>query len=69
MEPTRVGSDINQLHLQHYNARTVNAIYIHVLFSRLSTTPFLYGKIHCEALDLLSASIATFDSPDNFRLG
>ena len=49
------------LRLNHYNFRTVKGI--NVLFSILNTTSFLYGKIYLRVLDLLRASIASFDTP------
>ena len=47
--------------LNRYIFRTVNAI--NFLFSTLHTTPFPYGKIYFGVLQLLRASIATFDTP------
>ena len=49
------------LHLNRFNFRTVKAI--DFLSSTPYTTSFLYGKIHFGVLHLLSASIATFDTP------
>ena len=52
---------INASRLNRYIFRTVNAI--NILLSTLYTTPFLYGRVLFGILQLLLASIATFDTP------
>ena len=51
----------NHSRLNRYNFRTVNAI--HLLFSTLHTTPFLYGVIYFGVLNYLLVIVAWSDTP------
>ena len=49
------------LRLNHYNLRAVKVI--DFLFSTLHTTPLLFCTVYFRVLNLLRASIATYDTP------